>query len=36
MVPMEGSSPESLARWVNAQEVNCPGSRGRGNTALLE
>jgi hypothetical protein len=22
IVPIEGSSPESLARWVNAQEVN--------------
>ena len=23
MVPIEGSSPESLARWVNAHEVYC-------------
>ena len=23
MVPIEGSSPDSLARWVNAQELNC-------------
>jgi hypothetical protein len=23
MVPIEGSSPDSLARWVNAQEVYC-------------
>jgi hypothetical protein len=23
MVPIDGSSPESLARWVHAQEVGC-------------
>ena len=34
--PIEGSSPESIARCVNAQEVNWPDSTGRRNTGLLE
>jgi hypothetical protein len=35
MVPIEGNSPDSLARWVNVHEVYCPGSRGRRNTDLV-
>lgn len=35
-VPIEGSSADSLARWVKAQEVNRPDSIGRCNTGLLE
>src|ERR687898_858452 len=23
MLPIEGTSPESVARWVNAQDANC-------------
>jgi hypothetical protein len=33
MEPIEGSSPESTAQRVNAQEVNWADSIGRGNTA---
>ena len=32
---IEGTSPDALARWLNTQEVNCPGSRGRRNIGLL-
>ena len=33
--PIEGTRPDLRARWVNAHEVYCPGSRSRRNTALL-
>ena len=36
MVPIEGSNPDSLARWVNAQEVYWADSTGRGNTSVVE
>jgi hypothetical protein len=34
--PIEASSPESLARWVKAQEANWVDSSGRRNTSSLE
>src|SRR5215213_6253203 len=36
MVPIEGSSPDALARWVNAQEVYWADSTGRRNTSMVE
>jgi hypothetical protein len=33
--PIEASRPESIARRVNAQDVNCPGSTSRRNTVLF-
>jgi hypothetical protein len=35
MLPIEASSPESLARLVKAQDLNCLGSTGRCNTGWL-
>ena len=35
MDPIQGTSPESLARLVKAQDVNWASSMGRCNTGLL-
>jgi hypothetical protein len=35
MVPIEGSSLDSLARWMNAQEVYWADSTGRRNASIV-